>query len=185
MFTRQLRSRVRKISTTSFRRFEANTRVLTPESSSKTLRDLWYESKYGSKPINMLSWDWATGKIKKNRGLVVARGKNTVEELVFTCAGTVLVNSEYKFYTEKGKAIANDYLAPKDGLFTITSSDSNALQDSVKSEDPTRILMSHSYRVEDTFEILTQSTDPDNYIVMVSDKTGIVVKANPTGLLSS
>ncbi len=166
---------IRRISTTPFRRFEANTRVLQ-SIDSKSLRDLWYESKYGCQPVNLLSWDFTTGKIKENRGLVIAKGKNTVEELIFTCAGTLLVNSEYKFYTQAGKAISNEYLAPKDELFTITKSGVT---------ESTRVLMSHSYRVEDTFEILIQDDgSSSNYIVMISDTTGIVVKANPTGMLS-
>ncbi len=205
---------IRRISTTPFRRFEANTRVLQ-SIDSKSLRDLWYESKYGCQPVNLLSWDFTTGKIKENRGLVIAKGKNTVEELIFTCAGTLLVNSEYKFYTQAGKAISNEYLAPKDELFTITKSgvtesttdrdrsdhrsrraDREAMPPSEGSKTPKpseaqradlecRLLMSHSYRVEDTFEILIKDDGTSsNYIVMISDTTGIVVKANPTGMLS-
>lgn len=172
---------IRKISTTLLPRFEATTRVLTPESSAKTLRDLWYDSMYGSKPIKIMSYQRSTNKFVACSALVVAKGKNTVEEVVFTCGGTVQTPGTTKFCLDSEKSfVANEMLAPRDVLFTVTV-------DPVvkKSSDPTRILMSHSYRVEDTFELLTDnSQDSDNWIAMISDKTGIVVKANPTLFLS-
>ena len=212
---------VRNICTTPVIRFEANTRVLQSQSlhvgdKQPTLRDLWYKSMYGTKPVTVMSYNRFTKKFVDCPALVVAKGKNTVEELMFTCGGLVQVRGTTKFCLNqigptglrgaerrassvgpKLEFVSNELLAPKDELFTVQidqSVQSATRRAEVHMADPkdvlrahpTRILMSHSYRVEDTFEILIDhSSQCDNWIAMISENTGILVKAGPTLCIST